>query len=99
MRALNRRDVAAPVKISFEYTAASTTGQVFQITNDLMGYTPSFSIFLQSDFQGKRLVVKFNKAVSGKLSLPYKNDDFTISDFEASAFDDGTGSIGYIALF
>ena len=92
-------DAAAPVKISFEYTAASTTGQVFQITNDLMGYTPSFSIFLQSDFQGKRLVVKFNKAVSGKLSLPYKNDDFTISDFEASAFDDGTGSIGYIALF
>lgn len=92
-------DTAANMKFSFEYTAASTTGQVFQMTNDLMGYTPSFSIFLQSEYQGKRLVVKFNKAVSGKLSLPLKNDDFAISDFEATAFDDGTGTIGYIALF
>lgn len=92
-------DANAAVKISFEYTATSTTGQVYQMTNDLMGYTPSFSIFLQSQFQGKTLVVKYTNAVSGKLSLPLKNDDFTISDFEATAFDDGTGSVGYIALF
>lgn len=92
-------DANLPVKISFEYTATSTTGQVYQITNDIMGYTPAFSILLQSSYQGKTLVVKFTNAVSGKLSLPLKNDDFTISDFEATAFDDGAGSIGYVALF
>lgn len=91
-------DASAALKISFEYTS-TTAGEVYQITNDLMGYTPGFSIILQSKFQGKNMVVKFNNAVSGKLSLPLKNDDFTISEFEATALDDGTGSIGYIALF
>jgi hypothetical protein len=84
---------------SFEYSASSTSGQIFNMTNDLMGYTPSFSILLQSSYQGKTLITKFSKATSGKLSLPMKNDDFTISEFEATAYDDGTGSIGYIAIF
>jgi hypothetical protein len=92
-------DKSKAMKFSFEYSAVSATGQIFQMTNDLMGYTPAFSIFLQSEYKGKTLIVKFNKATSSKLSLPMKNDDYTISEFEASPYDDGTGSLGYIALF
>lgn len=92
-------DTLKAVQISYEYSAASTTGQVFNLTNDIMGVTPAFTMLLQNSFDGKTLVMKLNKCVSGKLTVPLKNDDFAMYDFEAEAQDDGTGSLGYIALF
>ena len=94
----NTADSTKVVAISYEYTAAAG-GQVWAMTNDLMGYTPSFSMLLQNTFDGKSLVVKLNRCVSGKLSLPLKSDDFAIYDFEASAFADSANSLGYICLY
>ena len=94
----NTADSAKAVAISYEYTAAAG-GQVWAMTNDIMGYTPSFSMLLQNTFNGKSLVVKLNRCVSGKLSLPLKSDDFAIYDFEASAFADSANSLGYICLY
>lgn len=91
-------DSTKQVAISYEYTAAAG-GLVYQMTNEVMGYTPSFSILLQNKYDGKSLVVKLNRCVSGKLNVPLKNDDFAINDFEAEAFADATGSLGYICLF
>ena len=45
------------------------------------------------------MVLKFNRCVSGKLNIPLKNDDFGIYDFEAEAFANAAGSLGYICLF
>lgn len=92
-------DTGAVMKISYEYAAASTTGQIYSITNDLMGYTPAFTMLLQNTYLGKTTVVKVNQATSGKLSLPMKNEDFTISDFDAQAFADNAGNIGYICQY
>lgn len=92
-------DTGAAIAISYEYSASSTTGKIFTLTNDIMGVTPSFAVLLQSSFDGKTLVMKLNKAVSGKLNVPLKNDDFAMYDFEAEAQDDGTGNLGYICLF
>lgn len=92
-------DTTKSVAISYEYTSNSTAGQVFSLSNEVMGYTPSFSMLLQNSFDGKNMVVKLNKAVSGKLNVPLKNDDFALYDFEAEAFADATGSLGYICLF
>ena len=94
----NTADSAKAVAISYEYTAAAG-GQVWAMTNDIMGYTPSFSMLLKNTFDGKSLVVKLNRCVSGKLSLPLKSDDFAIYDFEASAFADSANSLGYICLY
>ena len=58
-----------------------------------MGYTPSFTLLLQNGYDGKNLVCKLNRAVSGKLGLPLKNDEFAIYDFEAEAFADAAGNI------
>lgn len=91
-------DTGKTVLYSYEYSAA-TGGQLFTLTNDLMGYTPSFSVILQQKYDGKTLVLKFNRAVSGKLSVPYKNDDFMLSDFEATAFTDAADILGYACLF
>ena len=92
-------DTGIVMRASYEYTASSTTGQIFNISNDLMGYTPFFSILLQNTYQGKNTVIKVNQATSGKLSLPMKNEDFTISDFNAQAFSDAANNIGYICQF
>lgn len=92
-------DTGKVLKISYEYSASSTTGKIFNLTNETMGYTPSFTVLLQNQYDGKNLVVKLNRAVSGKLALPLKNEDFTISDFEAEAFADAAQNIGYICLF
>jgi hypothetical protein len=92
-------DTGKAIAISYEYSATSTTGQVWTITNDTMGYTPSFTLLLQNSYDGKNMVCKLNRAVSGKLALPLKNDDFAVYDFNAEAFADSTGTIGYIALF
>ena len=91
-------DQGVAIKISYEYSAASG-GQVWTMTNDVMGYTPSFTLLLQNTFDGKNMVCKLNRAVSGKLSVPFKSDDFAIYDFEAEAFANSAGDLGYICLF
>ena len=91
-------DAGDSVTYSYEYTAASG-GSTFDLTNDLMGYTPSFSLILQQAFDGKTLVLKFNRCTSGKLALPFKNEDFTLYDFEAMGYCDASGNLGYISLF
>lgn len=90
-------DEGDDIQISYEYSAASG-GKIWTITNESMGYTPSFTLLLQNSYDGKTLVCKLNRAVSGKLALPLKSDDFAIYDFEAEAFADAAGNIGYICL-
>lgn len=91
-------DAALGVKISYEYSAAAG-GQVWTMTNETMGYTPSFTLLLQNGYDGKNMVCKLNRCVSGKLSVPLKSDDFAIYDFEAEAFANSAGELGYICLF
>lgn len=91
-------DEGDSLKISYEYSD-TTGGNVWTLTNETMGYTPSFTLLLQNGYDGKNLVCKLNRCVSGKLSLPLKSDDFAIYDFEAEAFADAAGSLGYICLF
>jgi hypothetical protein len=91
-------DASKSIKISYEYSSTSSTGRVLTMTNQLMGYTPSFKILLQESFDGKTLVMKLNRAVSGKLNLPFKNDDFGLYDFEADAFADASGDLGYVCF-
>lgn len=91
-------DSGKAIAISYEYSA-SGSGEIFQITNDVMGYTPSFKLLLQNSYDGKSLVLKLNRCVSNKLNLPLKNDDFALYDFEAEAFADAAGSLGYICMF
>lgn len=91
-------DKGLSVSISYEYSA-TTGGNLWTMTNETMGYTPSFAMLLQNGYDGKNLVVKLNRCVSGKLSLPLKSDDFAVYDFEASAFANAAGELGYICLF
>lgn len=92
-------DASRAVLISYEYSATSATGpKVIALTNQIMGYTPVFKAALNLGYQGKNMTVVLNACTSGKLSLPFKNDDFAIPEFDFSAQADAAGNIGYIAL-
>lgn len=93
-------DASVPVLISYEYSiATSATSSLFAITNNLMGYTPTFSAIFYNQYAGKTLAMKLNSNVLGKLALPFKNDDFTTNDMDAEAFADASGSVGYICQY
>lgn len=79
---------------SYEYSS-TTGGLIVPLTNQLMGYSPSFGVILFNDSKGSKLVIKLSNCQSDKLSLPFKNEDFVIADFGFEALDDGTGSAGY----
>jgi hypothetical protein len=92
-------DASAAMLFDLEYSATSTTAELFNLTNDVMGFTPSFSMYLEERAPtGGKLTVCLFQAVSGKLSLPFKSDDFAVSDFEASAFANSADALGWICL-
>jgi hypothetical protein len=87
-------DTGTSVLISFEYSATGS-GITVPLTNQLMGYAPSFQCMLFNDTKGSKLALKLTNCQSDKLSIPFKNEDFAIADFGFQALDDGTGSAGY----
>lgn len=91
-------DTTDTVKFNFEYSATSSAAKLFTITNRQMGYTPSFSMILKGSYDGHDLVAKFFRGVSSKLNFGMKNEDFTIPDFEAEAFANPAGDVGWICM-
>ena len=68
------------------------------LTNKKMGYMPFFRANLQTQYAGASITLALNKCASNKFSLPHKNDDFSVPDFDFSAFADSAGNIGYLAF-
>ena len=96
----NSADNGKSVFISYTYVPTSP-GVGFQtaITNQAMGSQPQFSMILansqwQGTQSGPNLMLQLNACIATKLTLNFKNEDFTIPEFEFQAFDDGTGTVG-----
>jgi hypothetical protein len=90
-------DTGAGVLISYEYTATSTTARVSTISNQLMGSAPEFEVLLSQPYGGKQLTLRLVRCQPSKMMLAFKNDDFTLPDFEFDALADASDNIGYIA--
>lgn len=88
-------DASVSVKISYSYT--TTGGYTVNLTNQLIGTTPTFGIYLYETFQTKPMVVKFNRCISSKLTMPFKLEDFTLQDFEFSIMTDDSNNVGQIS--
>ena len=91
-------DTAAAVLISYEYTATSTTQFNIPVSNLLMGQAPSFQAQLSLPYNGKQMSVRLNNCVASKLSLPFKNEDFSIQEFDFQALADASNAIGYLSI-
>ena len=94
-------DASAAVLISYIYTNA-TSGKKVVLTNQLMGYTPTFKMtfFNTKTTQGVAagLSLILNACTASKLSLPTKIDDYEIQEFDFSAYADGAGNIGTLSV-
>jgi hypothetical protein len=92
----NAADAGLGVYISYTY---STSGGVkLAVVNLRMGVGPSFQITLTNPFDGRQGTFTFPNCMAGKLSLPTKQDDFTIAEMDFSAAGDIAGNICSINL-
>lgn len=90
-------DVGKVMRISFRYTASSTTAKKLNLTNLLMGQAPLFSIDLYMPFQGKQMCLTMPANTGSKISLATKLDDFMVPEFDWSGQSDAAGNIGYLS--
>jgi len=89
-------DASAAVLLSYTYTIAAT-GQKLVVANQALGIQPVFSVYLKTNYTApggvKYSYLKLHACVANKLSIPTKQEDFTIMEFEFSAMADSAGNV------
>jgi hypothetical protein len=84
------------VQISYRY--GITTGKVLQVQQHVQGWGPSFEMLLSQPYQeltaGIPNYLDLYACKAGKLTIPLKRADYTISDIEGQAFANAAGLIG-----
>lgn len=85
------------LRVSYTYSSNST-GTSLAFTNQLMGSQVYFSVQLVNKFKGadgvvRSLFLNFARVTCPKLAMPLKLDDFTLSQMDMSAGDDGSGNV------
>jgi hypothetical protein len=86
-------DQGKTVYVNYQYTATSTSAVKSNIVNVPMGYAPAFRVDLLMPYQGKNMVWTLPNAISTKLTLATKLDDFTMPEFDFEGFADGAGNV------
>lgn len=85
-------DTTKAVLISYSYTAV--TGTTISVTNQLMGYAPTFKLECFNPYGGGNQMVTLYNCISSKFSMPFKNEDYSVPEFDFDAFADGvTGKV------
>lgn len=80
------------------YSFTVTTLNSIVASNQLMGTGPVFELFAAQLYNGKKINIKLNACRGSKLTLPFKNADYTIMDFDFTAFADASNNWGTIAV-
>ena len=80
--------VSRPV---LENGAVVISGNRITAVNQLMGASPQFRMQLGNNYAGNNMALTLYAAIPTKMSWDFKNEDFTVPDFEFSAFTDSLG--------
>lgn len=88
-------ETASAVLLNYLYTT-STAGSTITLTNQLMGYAPEFEMVLYNYFRTKLFMLKLNCCTMGMVSIPTKQEDFWVCDFDFNANCDATNTLGLI---
>ena len=89
-------DEGLAVQYQYDYTVS--TGKSVEIKNAMMGTAPVFEAEFYAALDGNPITVVLNNCTSEKLTMNFKNEDFTIPDFSFSAFSDAADVVGHIYL-
>lgn len=95
-------NVADEVALTFYYTYTVNTMKQIAMTNQLMGVGPVFELNIQEQYTNNLgttnfMYVKLNACRSSKLTWPFKNMDYTIQEFDFTAFADQANNWGSIS--
>ena len=92
-------DIGSSVAISYVFT--DTNGKQITITNNFMGFTPTFkaTFYQQRATQGSsgQITLLLNQCISSRLSFPSRVDDYGIPDFDFMAVSPGSNIIGTLS--
>ena len=92
-------DIGAVVGVSYVFT--DVNGKTITITNNYMGYTPTFvgTFYQQRSTQGSsgQLTLRLNECVSSHLTIPSRLDDYALQDFDFQSFAGGNNIVGTIS--
>jgi hypothetical protein len=91
-------DVGVLMYINYRFTGTSTVARRMSITNQPMGYTPSFRADFYGPYMGKSCVLTLNNCVSDGFKLANKNDDFSVPEVGFTCFADNAGVIGVLSV-
>lgn len=91
-------DTGSIVRISYQYTAASTVAKKITVNNVLMGQAPQFRADLLMPYGGKNFVLTLPANIGSKFSIATKLDDFTVPEFDFSGFADSANNVAYLGL-
>jgi hypothetical protein len=84
-------DTATSIVVDYQYTA--TTGSILTVNNAPAGLMPSFQCVLQVNYGGVPTSIQLFAAMSTKFNFQTKLGDFTIPQFDFSAYADPMGRI------
>ncbi len=93
----NTADTGDSVLINYLYTAATSGAGTLEITNQLMGSTPKLQLVGSQVYNGKQFTLMLYSITADKLSLPFKQDDYTISEVSYQAQANDANAIGFIS--
>lgn len=88
----NAGDVGTIVLISYMYTL-SATGTTLAITNQLMGFAPTFQALLSTTYNAQQMNVLLYAALAAKLTIATKQEDFIIPEFDFECFANAGGQV------
>lgn len=89
-------DTGQTVFIDYRYTVS--TGRKIAMVNNILGATPTVALDIVIPYLGKQLTFRFPNAVSGKMALATKMEDFTIPEIDFEIFADPNGNVGTMSL-
>lgn len=84
-------DASKSVDVSYVYTD-SANGKTLSVINHPLGFGPYCELFLTQPYQGNN-ALRLYAVRFGKLSVPIKNDDYTIPELDFEAYADASGQI------
>lgn len=88
----NTGDSTVAMLVSYSYTD-SANGFTTKVSNTLMGIQPKFAASFSQPTDGNQSNVKLYRCIATKFTRPSKNDDYTVPDFEFSAFADDAANV------
>jgi hypothetical protein len=90
-------DASAAVLITYTYTVAAV-GYSAVLANQLMGSAPIFKMVLTNTYNSNQLTLELYQVMSDKLSMGFKNTDWSVPEFDFSAFTNAANNLGKLSL-